>query len=224
MEKLGFSVKGRRWIKAGLISYSASILVNGSPTSEFSLKRGLSQGDPLSNFLFIIVMEGLNIILKDELAANMFHGVKIDSSSFNLTYLFYADDVIILSKWNQNDMDNIIYEVARIAAGSLGIYYLSNFKAPEAVTKHLESLRALLFWGGTGNKKKLAWIKWTNILASHDKGVKVVKSIHGDEAGIELKGCQTMKYGLALLVLFSIFIQAVLSPLILFVLKLEMAL
>nr|GEV40391.1 copia protein [Tanacetum cinerariifolium] len=104
--------------------------------------------------------------------------------------------------------------------GSLGIYYFSIFKAPEVVIKILESLRASFFWGATGDKRKLAWIKWSNILASLEKGglrvdslkafnnslllkwiwrllkspsalwVKVLKSIDGDEMGIELKGCQ----------------------------------
>ncbi|GJZ44472.1 hypothetical protein Tco_0591727 [Tanacetum coccineum] len=105
--------------------------------------------------------------------------------------------------------------------GSLGIYYFSIFKVPEAVLKTLESLRASFFWGATGDSRKRAWIKWSNILASLDKGglgvgslkafnnslllkwrwrllnkpsalwVEVLKSIHGNEAGIELKGCQT---------------------------------
>ncbi|GJU35697.1 reverse transcriptase domain-containing protein [Tanacetum coccineum] len=44
----------------------------------------------------------------------------------------------------------------------------------------------------TGDFRKLAWIKWSNILASLDKGgLGVLKWIHGNEAGIELKGCQT---------------------------------
>ncbi|GKA86255.1 putative RNA-directed DNA polymerase, eukaryota, reverse transcriptase zinc-binding domain protein [Tanacetum coccineum] len=72
MERLGFSSTWRKWIMAGLKSSRASILVNGSPTSEFSLKRGLRQGDPLSPFLFIIVMEGLHIALKDGLMTNLF--------------------------------------------------------------------------------------------------------------------------------------------------------
>ncbi|GJY80071.1 putative RNA-directed DNA polymerase, eukaryota, reverse transcriptase zinc-binding domain protein [Tanacetum coccineum] len=93
MDNLGFSNTWRRWIKAGLMSLRASILVNGSPTSEFSLKRELRQGDPLSPFLFIIVMEGLHIALRD-------------------------DDVIILSEWNQSDMENII----RI----LNVFYLAS--------------------------------------------------------------------------------------------------
>nr|GEV07453.1 reverse transcriptase domain, reverse transcriptase zinc-binding domain protein [Tanacetum cinerariifolium] len=105
--------------------------------------------------------------------------------------------------------------------GSLGIYYMSIFKAPGIVFKILESFRASFFWGSIEDKKKLAWIKWSNILASFDKGglgvggikgfnisliykwrwrmmknpealwVKVIKSIHGAEAGMDSNGCQT---------------------------------
>ncbi|GJZ52128.1 reverse transcriptase domain, reverse transcriptase zinc-binding domain protein [Tanacetum coccineum] len=95
-----------------------SILINGSPTSEFSLRRGLRQGDHLSHFLFIIVMEGLHMALNDGLAANMFHGIKVGSPGMHLSHLFYADDVIILSEWNLNAMENII----RI----LNIFYIAS--------------------------------------------------------------------------------------------------
>lgn len=36
------------------------MLVNGSPTREFDLQRGLKQEDLLAPFLFLVVAEGLS--------------------------------------------------------------------------------------------------------------------------------------------------------------------
>ncbi|GJY86489.1 retrovirus-related pol polyprotein from transposon TNT 1-94 [Tanacetum coccineum] len=75
--------------------------------------------------------------------------------------------------------------------GNLGIYYMSIFKCPECVLKTLESIRASFFWGGNGDQKKMAWIKWDNILASFEKGGLSIRTIHGVDAGIDLKWCKS---------------------------------
>ncbi|GJT13083.1 hypothetical protein Tco_0860125 [Tanacetum coccineum] len=46
-------------------------------TNEFSIKRSLHQGDPLSHFLFIIVMEGLHFVLKDAVSSGLLRGTKV---------------------------------------------------------------------------------------------------------------------------------------------------
>ncbi|GKF36762.1 RNA-directed DNA polymerase, eukaryota, reverse transcriptase zinc-binding domain protein, partial [Tanacetum coccineum] len=91
---MGFGNKCVRWIKACLESARSSVLVNGSPTIEFQLERGLRQGDPLAPFLFILAMEGFHIAMEDAIEANKFSGINI--GDICLSHLIYADDVIVL--------------------------------------------------------------------------------------------------------------------------------
>ncbi|GJZ26819.1 RNA-directed DNA polymerase, eukaryota [Tanacetum coccineum] len=61
LKKFGFGDKWCNWIQSCLRSSRGPIIVNGSPTEEFQFYKGLKQGDPLSPFLFILIMESLHI-------------------------------------------------------------------------------------------------------------------------------------------------------------------
>ncbi|GJS75512.1 putative RNA-directed DNA polymerase, eukaryota, reverse transcriptase zinc-binding domain protein [Tanacetum coccineum] len=82
LDRFGFGNKWYSWIKACLNSSRASILINGSPTSELSIKHGLRQGDPLSPFLFILVMEGLHNAFEEANARDMDNIIRV-------LYVFY---------------------------------------------------------------------------------------------------------------------------------------
>ncbi|GKC82420.1 cysteine-rich receptor-like protein kinase [Tanacetum coccineum] len=60
MVNMGFREKWRSWIHGCLYSASVSVLVNGSPTGEFSMTRGIRQGDLLYPYLFLMVAESLH--------------------------------------------------------------------------------------------------------------------------------------------------------------------
>jgi len=97
MSKMGFPLLWRKWIKECIGTTTASVLVNGSPTDEFSLKTGLRQGDPLSPFLFLLAAEGFNILVESLLANNIFTGYQVGSSgSTVVSHLQFADDTLIL--------------------------------------------------------------------------------------------------------------------------------
>nr|GEZ54868.1 reverse transcriptase domain-containing protein [Tanacetum cinerariifolium] len=89
LKSFGFGVKWCSWIRGILNSSMASILVNGSPTKEFQFHWGLKQGDLLSPYLFIIIMESLHLSFSRVIEAGIFTGIKIDSST-TLSNLFYA--------------------------------------------------------------------------------------------------------------------------------------
>jgi hypothetical protein len=52
MGRISFPTLWRKWIRECVCTASALVLVNGSPTYEFPLERGLRQGDSLSPSIF----------------------------------------------------------------------------------------------------------------------------------------------------------------------------
>ncbi|GKB49447.1 RNA-directed DNA polymerase, eukaryota [Tanacetum coccineum] len=90
------------------IIHWGSILVNGSPTYEFQFYKGLKQGDPLSPFLFILVMESLHLLFHNVVTAGLFNGIVLDSS-LKLSHLFYADYVVFIGQWSDSNIFTIIH-------------------------------------------------------------------------------------------------------------------
>ncbi|XP_071711009.1 uncharacterized mitochondrial protein AtMg01250-like [Rutidosis leptorrhynchoides] len=94
MTSMGFGDKWKKWILCCLNLASVLILINGPPTKEFKLGRGVRQGDPLSPFLFILASEGLNILTKSAFEIGYFKGVEVGKDKINITHLQYVDDTM----------------------------------------------------------------------------------------------------------------------------------
>jgi len=77
MVKMGFPTLWRKWIQECIGTATTSVLVNGSPIDEFSLGRGLRQGDPLSPFLFLLAAEGFNVLMASLSRNNLVNGYKV---------------------------------------------------------------------------------------------------------------------------------------------------
>lgn len=94
MTGLNFSQKWRSWVRECITSASTAILVNGSPTKNFNMERGIRQGDPLSPFLFLIVAEGLSILTKKAVELGILEAAEVGRKEIKISHLQYADDTI----------------------------------------------------------------------------------------------------------------------------------
>jgi hypothetical protein len=98
MRRLGFSVRWCRWIRGCVCCGNLSVLVNGCPTEDINIKRGLKQSDPLAPFLFLLVVEGLSCLVRSAEACGLYHGFKVGNSGLSISHLQYADDTLFLGE------------------------------------------------------------------------------------------------------------------------------
>lgn len=73
------------------------IIVNGSPVGYFNSRHGIRQGDPMSSYLFIIVMEILTQMLNRHVEpGNIILHPKC--KDLRIVYLMFSDDLVVFTK------------------------------------------------------------------------------------------------------------------------------
>lgn len=83
LQKMGFRAKWIKWVSFCVSTVKFSVLVNRSPYGFFPSQRALRQGDPLSPFLFILAMEGLNNLMHTTKLKGWIRGFQVDIANVN---------------------------------------------------------------------------------------------------------------------------------------------
>lgn len=86
------------WIHQCISTVTYSILVNGEPSDTITPKRGLRQGDPLSPYLFIILMEVLTRGIRNMEESGQVQGIKVIRVAPPISHLFFVDDALFFFK------------------------------------------------------------------------------------------------------------------------------
>ncbi|XP_058740864.1 uncharacterized protein LOC131613189 [Vicia villosa] len=90
-----FGERWMKWMEALVFSSKMSVVVNGSPTKEFIVERGLRQGNPISPFLFIVAAERLKCLVSRAVDNGDYAGFFVNNSCFN-DVLQFADDTLMV--------------------------------------------------------------------------------------------------------------------------------
>jgi hypothetical protein len=104
LKRFGFNDQWCSWIIACVFAGNLSVLVNGVPTEEISISKGLKQGDPLAPFLFLLVAEGLGGLMKRAVELQKFKGFSFGGSELVISHLQCADDTLLIGEASSENL------------------------------------------------------------------------------------------------------------------------
>ncbi|KAH0689336.1 hypothetical protein KY289_016694 [Solanum tuberosum] len=152
------------WEMQCVTTVSYSILINGELTKPFESARGLRQGDPMSPFLFAIVMEYLSINLND-LANHKQFKYHPKCSRLKITHLSFADDLLMFAKGDPESIHmlqekfNVFIAASGLQANlSKSAMYFGGVSGANVITK-----RALVSWDKMCIPKSVGGLNLVNL-------------------------------------------------------------
>ena len=104
LQLFGFPPTFTRWIEECISTTSFSVGLNGNPHGFFDGTRGLRQGDPLSPFLFVLVMEVLHIGYLQLIEQDMQFTYHWKCELARVFQLGFADDLLLFCR---ADLDSV---------------------------------------------------------------------------------------------------------------------
>eukprot|EP00253_Pinus_taeda_P009477 PITA_09477 len=178
----GLDQNWNKWILALIKSSSFSILVNGSPLETFTPSRGIRQGDPLSPFLFVILMEGLSRLKHKAKEEGSIRGLHPLHSSPATTHQQLVDDTLLHG--TPTVKESLAYKpiltLFSKASGRLVLtkailqaiphYLLSILPAPQGILHRIRTIQRTFLWKGNAEKNKSALVAWNKLCKSKSLG------------------------------------------------------
>nr|GEY45331.1 RNA-directed DNA polymerase, eukaryota, reverse transcriptase zinc-binding domain protein [Tanacetum cinerariifolium] len=183
LRRFGFGDKWCSRIPSCLRSSRGSVIVNCSPTEEFQFHKGR---------LNMSKSKLMGIYVDADKVAQAARKIGCVTLKTPFTYLgsnvggrmsrIHSWNEMIeamasrLSKWKMKTLS--IGGRLTLLKSVLPIYHMSIFKVPMKILQRMESIRSHFFNGSDSLAKKLTWVKWTNVLASKEKGGLGISSLY----------------------------------------------
>ncbi|KAI8563745.1 hypothetical protein RHMOL_Rhmol03G0132800 [Rhododendron molle] len=107
MQAMGFDERWIHWVLQIVTTVSYSVTANGKERFSFLPQRGLRQGDPLSPYLFLLVIDVLSATIRSGARNNLFFGIIMKRGCPLLSHLLFADDALLFSSTDSRSISHI---------------------------------------------------------------------------------------------------------------------
>jgi hypothetical protein len=150
----GFGKDLCNWVKTFNTDQTSCILNNDHCSDFFDITRGVRQGDPLSPYLFILVMEILNATLKND---PIISGIKFNDSEYLASQ--YADDTSLTLEDDPVSLER-------------RLQIFDKFGDCAGLRANLDKTQAV--WFGSGHGCGIKYLPHCNLLWNHSGKFKVL--------------------------------------------------
>ncbi|RVW40434.1 Protein arginine N-methyltransferase 2 [Vitis vinifera] len=176
MSKMGFGEKWIRWMKWCIFTVSFSVLVNGSPSGFFQSSRGLRQGDPLSLYPFVLVMEAFSSLLRSAVVGGFVSACKARSrggKGVNVSHLLHVGLRINLDKSELISVDCVddVEDLAAAIGCKVGSFPTTYLGLPLGV-----QYRSLAVWDCVEERMRKKLARWKSRYISKGGRITLIRS------------------------------------------------
>ncbi|XP_015960748.1 uncharacterized protein LOC107484719 [Arachis duranensis] len=153
---------------------SMSVLINGSPSKPFKMERELRQGDRLSPFLFVLVVDVLHQMIGEAVRNGCISPLLVGKDSIELSHIQFADGTILFCLLEEAMIKN--YKRLLRCFELLGLSI--NFEKSSLIPINCEEQWAQRMCNVLGCKEATLPVKYLRIsLGENPRLVKTWKSI-----------------------------------------------
>ncbi|GKA97209.1 RNA-directed DNA polymerase, eukaryota, reverse transcriptase zinc-binding domain protein, partial [Tanacetum coccineum] len=157
--------------------------------------RGLRQRDPLSPYLFTLVMEVFSLIMEKNIEESKVFGYHFGCKELKLSHMCFADDLLVLCKGNRESIEVVkksLEDFSQVSgvpllAKKLGVgdckvlidkmYWASVYLLPATVINDLDKLFKRFLWNVGDSAKDKARVFWKVVCRPKDQGGLGIKSL-----------------------------------------------
>ncbi|KAL2224078.1 UNVERIFIED_CONTAM: hypothetical protein Sindi_3043700 [Sesamum indicum] len=200
LELFGFPNIFTRWIEECVTTTSFSVGLNGKPHGFFTGARGLRQGDPLSSYLFVLVMEfgfadDLLLLSKADITSIGIFKMGLDRfAGWSELKLNVQKSHLIISGSTQGLREDML-TLLGFQEGQLpmSVYWASAFILSKKIIKEIEKRLRAFLWKGIGNSgyAKVAWNDVCRPVEEGGQGIRDVATLN--QALMSKKLCDVIR-------------------------------